>query len=211
MATGLCHARPIPADLIEGHVLHHLEAFVGSAEDWLKAQAAERDTGREELVLAAQRLRDELASLNRRRGLVLADYEAALSEGDPKARIVLEVASEIDERYCNTAAQLADAEALAAEWDHAGDSSLAESVDLVRALASADTAEALNRAMAKAVAGIHAGITNGRLRAEFDLKAPEGGPYLFRHADPVGLAAERIALPDAPTDGDSTPHPSVEP
>jgi len=29
--TGLCHADPIPADLIEGHVLDHLEAFVGDA------------------------------------------------------------------------------------------------------------------------------------------------------------------------------------
>ena len=201
LATGLCRAKPIPADLIEGHVLDHLEAFVGDAEQWLVHQAPERDDGRQQLRQTAQRLRDELASLDHRRDLVLADYEAALSEGDAKARIVLEVATKLDTERDSLTARLADADALAAEWDHADDSGLAESVDLVRALAHADTAEALNRAMAKAVAGIHAAITaDGRLRAEFALKHPEGVPYLFRHAKPVGLAAERITLPDAPAD-----------
>ena len=142
-----------------------------------------------------------MAALDRRRDLVLADYQAALTEGDAKARIVLEVATRIDAEHDALAARLADAEAHAAEWEDADDSGLAESVDLVRALARADTAEALNRAMAKAVAGIHVAITaDGRLRAEFALKHPEGVPYLFRHAKPVGLAGERITLPDAPAD-----------
>ena len=202
LCTGLCHAKAIPADLIEGHVLDHLDAFVGDAEAWLAQQAAERVDGRQQLRQTARRLRDELAALDRRRDLVLADYEQALSEGDAKARIVLEVATRLDTERDGLTARLANAEALAAEWEDAGDSGLAESVDLVRALASADTAEALNRAMAKAVAGIHAAIVDGRLRAEFALKHPEGVPYLFRHAAPVGLAAERITLPDAPESRD---------
>ena len=118
-----------------------------------------------------------------------------------KARIVLEVVTKLDEKCCNIAARLEDAEALASEWRDAGGSGLAESVDLVRALERADTAEALNRAMAKAVAGIHVVITvDGRLRAEFALRAIHDAAYFFQHLQPVGLAAERITLPDTPAE-----------
>ena len=33
--TGLCDAPPIPAELIESHVLRHLDCFVGGVEDWI--------------------------------------------------------------------------------------------------------------------------------------------------------------------------------
>ena len=42
-ATGLCSAAPVPADLIERQVLDHLHLFVGSVEDWIGEQVAERD------------------------------------------------------------------------------------------------------------------------------------------------------------------------
>jgi hypothetical protein len=173
---------------------------VGDVEQWLKAQGRRARRGPSGAAAdSPAAVRDDLARINRRRELARAAYEQALEERDPNARIALEVVAKLDTERDTLTAGIADAVALAAEWEDAGDSGLAESVDLVRALTHADTAEALNRAMAKAVAGIHIGIRDGRLRAEFTLKHPEGVPYLFRHADPVDLAAKRMTLPDAPS------------
>ncbi len=36
--TGLFTARAVPADLVESHVLNDLQTFVGSVEDWLRAE-----------------------------------------------------------------------------------------------------------------------------------------------------------------------------
>jgi hypothetical protein len=109
-----------------------LDGFVGNAEQCLKAQAAERDDGRRQLVEAAQRMRDDLARIERRRELALADYERALEDKDPKARIVLEVVGKLDGERDDLAAKIADTEAVAAEWHDTDDSGLADSVDLLR-------------------------------------------------------------------------------
>lgn len=189
--TGLCHAEPIPAALIEGHVLDHLEAFIGDAEAWLALQAQERDDGRQGLLQAAQRLREDQHRIDRRRELVLADYEAALAEGDPNARIVLNVAAKLDTEHEALNAKIGDADAIAAEWQDVDDSGLEQSVDLVRALTNADTAEALKRALSRALVGIYARLSDGKLRAEFELTPPDGRidarkqcVYLFQHVEP---------------------------
>jgi hypothetical protein len=49
---------------------------------------------------------------------------------------------------------------------------------LVRALQEADTAHTLNAAISRALAGIYGSVTDGRLRAEFELAAD-----LFPDAD----------------------------
>ena len=61
-------------------------------------------------------LRQERAGVERKRGLVVADYEPALSEGDLKARIVLEVVAKIDIEVAGLDAEIANAEAVLAEW-----------------------------------------------------------------------------------------------
>ena len=125
---------------------------MGDAEQWLRAQAQERDDAGPGAVGDGPRLRHELAALDHRRDLVLADYQAALDAGDAEARIVLEVATRLDWERDALAARLADAEALAAEWEDVGDSGLTESVDLVRALARARRhGRASHPAMANAV------------------------------------------------------------
>jgi hypothetical protein len=95
-SSGICHAPVIPAEQVEAHVLDHLTAFVGSAETWLREQVAERDVERELRVQAVDRLRADLVALDRKRSLVMADYESALTERDPNARLVLEVAAKLD-------------------------------------------------------------------------------------------------------------------
>jgi len=103
-------------------------------------------------------------------------------------------------RSCS-AVKIADADAVAAEWKQADDSDLAEAVDFVRALQDADTAQALNAALSRALAGIYASVKGGRLRAEFELAAdllPDhwSAVHLFQHMKPVGLDARRVTLTD---------------
>ena len=118
-ATGLCTAQAIPASAIEGHVLNHLEAFVGSAEAWLLDRVRERDSEREQRVAVLDELRNQLSSIDRRRDRAMADYEAALGEHDPNARIVLEVVAKIDSERGTLTDAIADAEAVIGEWQDA--------------------------------------------------------------------------------------------
>lgn len=204
--TGLCNASPIPAELIEGHVLDHLEAFVGDAERWLLDRVRERDADRDQRAASVVRLRAELDKLERRRALVLADYEAAVSDGDSNARIVLEVVAKLDTEHEELTSQIADAEAIVSEWQDAGvDEALdyyAGIVDVVRGrIRQAEGAKPLNDALSQVVAGIWSSFKNGQLHAEFELR-PDGKPadrkmgvHLLQHAQPVGIEARRITLP----------------
>ena len=202
--TGICHADPIPATLIESHVLEHLEAFVGDAEVWLVQQARKRDDGHGQLLAAVQRLRDDRDRIDQRRERLMDDYEA-LPKDDPGARLLLDRAARLNMERETLTAKIADAEAVAAEWEEADDSDLSDAVDLVRALQDADTAHALNAALSRALAGIHASVKDGKLRAEFELAADllpdhRAGVHLFQHAEPVGVDVRRIALrPDRQT------------
>jgi|1185.fasta_scaffold68438_2 hypothetical protein len=42
-ARGTCRAEPIPAEIVERHVLGHLDVFVGDVAEWLSQQVAERE------------------------------------------------------------------------------------------------------------------------------------------------------------------------
>ena len=79
------------------------------------------------------------------------------------------------------------------------DSDLGQAVDLLAALTDARTAEALNAALSRAVAGIYAGISDGKLRAEFQIAAnlaPDrtAGVHLFQHAQAADLESTRVTL-----------------
>ncbi|MEJ7783818.1 MAG: recombinase family protein [Solirubrobacteraceae bacterium] len=210
--TGLCNANPIPAALIEGHVLDHLEAFVGDAEKWLTLQARKRDDGHRHLLDAVQRLRNDLDRLDRRRDLLVADYEAALAEGDTTARIILGIVAKLDTERETLVVQINDAEAVAAEWKDVDDSELGQAVDLLAALSDADTAEALNAALSRALAGIYVGMTDGKLRAEFQIAenlAPDrtAGVHLFQHAEAADLEGTRITFTQTGTKSFVYDHP----
>lgn len=200
--TGLCHAAPIPADLIESHVLDHLEAFVGDTKAWLTQQAEQRDDGRQQLLRAAQRLCDDRDRVEQRRERLLDDYEA-LPDDYPGARLLLDRATSLDSERVALTVKIEDTEAMAAEWENAGDSDLADAVDLVRALEHADTAQALNAALGRALAGIYARVSDGKLRAEFELAAllPDHrqGVHLFQHAKLTGLDSRRVTLDEGET------------
>lgn len=56
-STGLCSAPVIPAELLEGHVVRHLDSFVGSVERWLAERAEQRRHERDEREEALERQR----------------------------------------------------------------------------------------------------------------------------------------------------------
>jgi hypothetical protein len=181
-------------------VLDHLEAFVGDTETWVAHQAAKRGDDRRQLLEAVDLLRDERHGIDQRRERLLDDYEA-LPKDDPGARLLLDRATRLDDERDVLSAQIADAEAVAAEWEEADDSDIGDAVNLLRAIQEADTAQALNVALSRALAGIYARITDGVLRAEFDLAADlgtdhRGMMHLLHYAHPVGIEAERITLGD---------------
>ena len=66
-ATGACNRRPIPAELLEAHVLNHLSTFVGSVEDWISGVLAECDGEAQEHRRAIDAERAKLAALERLR------------------------------------------------------------------------------------------------------------------------------------------------
>jgi DNA invertase Pin-like site-specific DNA recombinase len=194
-STGVCDAPAIPAELLEGHVVDHLEAFVGSAETWLREQVHERDAGRELRVQAVDRLRADLVALDRKRSLVIADYENALTDGDPNARLVLEVAAKLDRERDGLTEQIDTAEQLVGE---PGDTGVNDALDLYGHIVDAvrgNPADALAQ-----VAGMWVGVRDGKLHAEFQLRAPDGptsheaAVHLLQHARPVGLEARRFTL-----------------
>ena len=143
--TGVCHADP--SRPTSSRATSSTTSTDSSATP--REQARGRDDGRQQLLQKAQRLRGDPAEAERRRERVLAGYEKALAEDDPTARLVLEVAARIDAEHEVLAEKIADAEAVASEWDDVDDSGLEEAVDLVKALAEAGTAQALNRALSR--------------------------------------------------------------
>lgn len=205
--TGVCDAEPIPATLIEEHVLGHLTAFVGDAQTWALQQVHEMEEDRTARQRAVNRLKAESAELDRRRGLVLADYTDAVTEGDTKARIVLEAIDRLDGQGTKLARRIADAEAQLREWTEATDD---EALDLIQGLldlvqgkvANAEGAAAVHEALASVLAGIWARFDGDRLRAEFrmaDIAGPseagrQGFVYLLAHTHPVGVSAERVTF-----------------
>jgi DNA invertase Pin-like site-specific DNA recombinase len=185
-ATGMCDARPIAAELIEGRVLSHLDVFVGDVEAWLTEQVAGRDREHAQHVAQVDVERARLADLSRRRDLLLAEYERLVADADPHARIALEPVGRIDQELDQQAAVVADMQALADEWAGPPDVDAAlefygRLVDLVRGKISlADGAQALNGALASVLTGVWVEVRDGKLLADFRLAAESLATLLDR-------------------------------
>ena len=111
--TGLCDAPPIPAELIESHVLRHLSSFVGSVEGWIASQLADRDAEQQARAAAVERARDGLRTLDNERDKRLAELRKL--DGDA-ARIEREVIARIDADRADQQRLIEDGEAVASEW-----------------------------------------------------------------------------------------------
>jgi DNA invertase Pin-like site-specific DNA recombinase len=110
--TGLCTRPRIPAQLIEGHVLRHLDAFVGKdLEAWIAERLATRTDEQATLESTLDARRSELASLDRRREKRMGELD---SVGITKVGI--EVIERIDAEREALATTIADIEARLSEF-----------------------------------------------------------------------------------------------
>ncbi len=178
--TGLCQASAIPAELIESHVLRHLDTFIGSVEDWIAGRVAERDSEHGVREANLERDRGRLKALDRQRERHLTDYRKRVDEGATTAGIALEEVERIDRQRAEQEQRIAEAEAVVSEWSGPPDVDAALDfynglVELVQGrIAQAEGAADLNQALRQVLAGLWVELEDDHLlRAEFQLRATE--------------------------------------
>jgi DNA invertase Pin-like site-specific DNA recombinase len=192
--TGLCEAPTIPAELLESHVLRHLDSFTGSVEDWIAERLADRDQDRRAREAAVERARAQLDELERSRDRHLAVYERLVAEDDSKAYIAMETVERIDAERADQEHLIGQAEARLSEWS--GPPDVDAALDFYSALVDhvqgrirrAEGVRALHDALSTVVAGLWCEIEpeRERLLVEFELvgvdhrddRLPGGVPIL---------------------------------
>lgn len=202
--TGLCDAPPIPAELIEGHVLRHLSSFVGSVEGWLAEQVESRTAEHQARVAAVERECARLPALERKRDKLMARYVRMDDEGDRLARLALEAVESCDSEIAEVAAAVAQAEAVVGEWTGPPDVDAALDfynglVDFVTGhVQHARGAVELHRALSQVLTGLWAEVEpeRDRLLVEFELNGHD-----WRHdtlASGTQIAPELAHRPTLP-------------
>jgi DNA invertase Pin-like site-specific DNA recombinase len=174
-STGLCDRPPIPAALLEEHVLNHLQSFVGSVEDWIAGVLAERNGERHALEGRLDQEQAVLLALDGQRDERMAELE---SLGVNK--IGMELIERIDSKRETQSKRIAEAQALLAEW--APTPGVDEALDFYNGLLDmirgrvrkASGTRELNEALASVLAGLWCEIRDGRLIVEFELRQPLG-------------------------------------
>src|SRR5215218_2795945 len=180
--TRLCRAPVIEAELIESHVLRHLDSFIGSVETWLAQRVEERNDERRDREAALERQRARLRDLDRQRERHLATYRELHAEGASTAYIALEEVERIDAERAEQQRRIADGEALVDEWSGPPDVDAALDyynglVDHVQGrIRQAEGAADLNRALGQVLSGLWTEIEEDRERllVEFELAEPTG-------------------------------------
>jgi len=174
--TGLCTAPPIPATVIEKHVLRHLSTFIGSVEDWLGERAAQRTVEQQQREAVLDRERAALADLDKQRTRHFAEYDKLVAAGSDVAHLALERVAKFDADRERQQQRIAEAEAVAAEWSGPPDLDAALDfynglVDLTQGrVAKAQGALELNAALHDVLAGVWVKLDEGRLHAWFQLR-----------------------------------------
>jgi site-specific DNA recombinase len=210
-STGLCKAPMIPAELVESHVLRHLDTFVDSVEDWIQERLQERDSERREREVALVRQRSKLTDLDRQRDRYVAQYRKLVDEHKTTAPLALEEVERIDQQRAEQEQAIQEAEAVVGEFSGPPDVDAAldfygQLVDLVQGrIQKAEGARELNETLSTVVAGLWAEIEDDgeRLVVEFELVEPreylpDGQPTWERRLGDA-LARRRPVLPPIST------------
>jgi DNA invertase Pin-like site-specific DNA recombinase len=210
-ATGLCNPPPIPAELLETHVLSHLDCFVDGAEKWIAGVLAERDGERQVHVDQLDQEKATLAGLDRQRSKRMAELKSVGFHP-----VALEAIEELDQQREAQASVIADRESVLAEW--APTPGVDEALDYYNGLVEqirgrvrkASGARELNETLASVLAGLWCEIRDGRLIVEFELRDQ---PTVFMPDDPVlpGERADRDWLPPVELSTFQRPKPRSKP
>jgi site-specific DNA recombinase len=191
-SRGMCQRPPIPAELLETHVLNHLQTFVGSVEEWIAGVLAERDGERKVREGQLDQEKAALAGLDRQRDERMAELESV-----GVTTIGMELVERMDARREAQRQRISEAEAVLAEWTapadvNAGLDFYSGLVDLVQGRVSkAHGAKELHEALASVLAGLWCEIESERERllVQFALREPravvlaDGSPYLLAPPD----------------------------
>jgi hypothetical protein len=175
-STGLCSAPPIAAEVIETHVLRHLDTFIGSVEEWLRERAAQRTVEQQVREAAIDRERAKLADLDKQRARHFAEYDKLVAADSDVAHLALERVAKLDADRGQQQQRIAEAEAVVAEWSGPPDLDAALDfynglVDLTQGrVARAQGALELNAALHDVLAGVWMRLDEGRLHAWFQLR-----------------------------------------
>jgi DNA invertase Pin-like site-specific DNA recombinase len=170
-----CSCPPIPAALLEAHVLDHLDRFMDSVEDWIADVMAERSGERHVHEDELEHQQDVLLALDRQRDERMAEVE---EQGTNP--ILMEAITRIDAKRETQAQRIAEVESMLAEWTPAAgvDEALdfyAGLMELVQGrVKQAQGSRELNEALCSLLAGMWAEIRDGKLMVEFELRAPLG-------------------------------------
>jgi len=215
LRNGVCDRPWIPADFAETHVRDHIETIVGSLEKWIAEQLKQRSAAQEARLRTIDPLRDQLADLDARR----QDRMSEIIDHGITSPVAFELIEQMDQERESLRERIADAEAMAAEWDGPPDANemLDFYVDVAGQLhdriATAEGA-AVATALHDALAGMWLEIEEGWLLVEFAYRVnptpmkPETAEKIARFMAatelpdgsapaPAPLEARRFTLPPA--------------
>lgn len=200
--NGLCSAPLIPAELVEGHVLRHLDLFVGDVEQWLAEQVKQVSADQLARAAAVDRERAALEVLDQQRGLHLAEYRKLVTDHSRLAHLALEEVDRIDRQREAQEQTIAQAQSVVSEWEGPPNLDRAldfytELVELVQGrIQRARGVVELNQALSQVIAGLWVEVDGDRLHAEFQLRLPEEAPKMTNGlAQVLAREGRRVALP----------------
>jgi DNA invertase Pin-like site-specific DNA recombinase len=204
LSSGACKCPPIPAAVLERHVLNHLGSFVGSVEAWIADRVAERDGERKQRERSLDQERAGLCDLDARRTKRMAELEGMNLTAKP-AQIALELIERLDTQREAQSERIAAAEALAAEWSPSPN--VDEALDFYNGLVDmidgrvrkASGARELNEALAGLLEGIWCELEpeGERLLVQFALRDQPVIKLWGDHDPGVAVVTERCWLPPA--------------
>ena len=201
--AGACDARSIRADVVEAHVLMHLQTVVGEQlHGWLAERAAEHHAQRDVVAAAAERERAALRRLQRTLERAVEQHRRLLAGDDAQLAdtALRQVAAvEADVRAAELA--VGDAEARAAEFADAPDQRaafdhLAHLAALVDGrLKEAQGGAAINGVLRSVLEGVWLRVADGVMHAEMRASS---GAWAQIEGDPRKVALEGWATVGGP-------------
>jgi DNA invertase Pin-like site-specific DNA recombinase len=181
--TGLCTARPIPAELLEAAVVADLKGLVPRMKAWLAEKATERAHEHARLEALGDAERQRLGAIVREAEALRTNYRKHLLAGSELADLALAELHATEQRADAQRAAVTAAEARVQEWTTAPtmDEALDYLIDVrdivVRRLGEADGPIATRGALAELLEAVRADATGGgrwreRIRASMTLRVP---------------------------------------
>jgi hypothetical protein len=190
-ARGTCNAQPIPAGLVEGRVVEHLEHFFGDVADWIAQRADEGNAERARFADTIEAQRIQLRKLQVRADRARATYHELLDAGDDLAAEALREASRINRDAEGLQDALHAAQQRLEEWPAPPEVDVAldfyrELVDTIDGrIRAARSVRDVNASLRTVLEGAWLHIDAGGLHGRFTLRASGDVPTTWVLSEPL--------------------------